>query len=85
MARNTKFTAAGVEDYIAVRGREQQRADCRELIALFEEVTQLLPGCRDPASSALAPIGTTTRADALARLHRPCNGAPLVRLYKIRR
>ncbi|HEX8169069.1 MAG TPA: DUF1801 domain-containing protein [Thermoanaerobaculia bacterium] len=41
MAGNkSKFTDASVEDYIAARGDEQQRADCRELIALLKEITQ---------------------------------------------
>ena len=50
MAENkTKFTSASVEDYIAVRGNEQQRADCRELIALFKEVTQQPPKMWGPS------------------------------------
>ncbi|HJU89987.1 MAG TPA: DUF1801 domain-containing protein [Gemmatimonadaceae bacterium] len=41
MAENkTKPTGASVEDYIASRANEQQRADCRELMALFETLTQ---------------------------------------------
>jgi hypothetical protein len=41
MAKNkTKPTGASVEDYLAARGSEQQRADCRELIALFEKATR---------------------------------------------
>ena len=41
MAENkSKFTDASVEDYIAARGDERQRADCRELIALLKEITQ---------------------------------------------
>ena len=44
MAENkTKPTGASVEDYIAARGSEQQRADCRELMALLEKVTQEPP------------------------------------------
>ena len=40
MAENkTKPTGASVKDYIAGRGSEQQRADCRELIALLKKVT----------------------------------------------
>ena len=50
MAENkTKFTSASVENYIAVRGNEQQRADCRELIALFKEVTQQPPKMWGPS------------------------------------
>jgi len=44
MAENkTTFTDASVEDYIASRGSEQQRADCRELIALLKKATQQPP------------------------------------------
>lgn len=50
MAENkTKFTSASVENYIAVRGNEQQRADCQELIALFKEVTQQPPKMWGPS------------------------------------
>jgi hypothetical protein len=41
MAENkTKPTNASVEDYIASRANEQQRADCQELMALLQRVTQ---------------------------------------------
>ena len=44
MAENkTRPTGASVEDYIADRGSEQQRADCRELITLLEKATQQPP------------------------------------------
>jgi hypothetical protein len=44
MAENkTKFTDASVEDYLAARGSEQQRADCRELIALLKKATRQPP------------------------------------------
>ena len=40
MAGNkTMPTAASVEDYLASRGSEQQRADCRELMTMFEKAT----------------------------------------------
>lgn len=40
MAENkTKPTDASVEDYIASRASEEQRADCRELLALLHEAT----------------------------------------------
>ena len=40
MAENkTKPTDASVDDYIASRAGEQQRADCRELLTLLERVT----------------------------------------------
>ena len=50
MAKNrTEPTNASVADYIAARGSEQQRADCRELIALLEEATQQPPRMWGPS------------------------------------
>ena len=50
MAENkTRFTDASVEDYIAARGSEQQRADCRELIALLKKATQQPPRMWGPS------------------------------------
>lgn len=50
MAENkTKPTDASVEDYIAARGSEQQRADCRELIALLKKATQQPPRMWGPS------------------------------------
>jgi hypothetical protein len=50
MAENkTKPTNASVEDYIAERGSDQQRADCRELIALLQNVTQHPPRMWGPS------------------------------------
>jgi hypothetical protein len=41
MAENkTKPTGASVEDYIASRASEQQRADCQELMVLLEKITR---------------------------------------------
>ena len=45
----TKFTDASVEDYISERGSEQQRADCRELIALLKKVTRQPPRMWGPS------------------------------------
>src|SRR3712207_6363909 len=45
----TMFTGASVDDYIASRASEQQRADCRELIALLEKVTQQPPRMWGPS------------------------------------
>jgi hypothetical protein len=40
MAENkTRPTGASVEDYIASRADEQQRADCQELMAMLQQVT----------------------------------------------
>ena len=50
MAENkTRFTGASVEDYIASRANEQQRADCRELTALLERVTRQPPRMWGPS------------------------------------
>ena len=50
MAENkTKFTGASVEDYIAARGNEQQRADCREITVLLENATQQPPRMWGPS------------------------------------
>ena len=45
----TKFTNASVEDYIAARGSERQRADCRELIALLSGATKQPPKMWGPS------------------------------------
>lgn len=50
MAENkTKPTGASVEDYITARGSEQQRADCRELIALLRKATGRPPKMWGPS------------------------------------
>jgi hypothetical protein len=50
MAENkTKPTDASVEDYITARGSEQQRADCRKLIALLEKATRQPPRMWGPS------------------------------------
>lgn len=50
MAENkTKPTGASVEDYIVARGSEQELADCRELMALLEEVTRQPPKMWGPS------------------------------------
>src|SRR5829696_6864318 len=44
MAENkTKPTDASIEDYIASRASEQQRADCEELMVLLSSITQQPP------------------------------------------
>jgi hypothetical protein len=44
MAENkTKPTDASVDDYIASKANAQQRADCRELMALFRKMTRQTP------------------------------------------
>jgi hypothetical protein len=45
----TKPTDASVEDYIASRANEQQRTDCRELMALLAMVTQQSPRMWGPS------------------------------------
>ena len=50
MAENkTKPTDASVADYIASRANAQQRADCRELMALFKRVTRQTPRMWGPS------------------------------------
>jgi hypothetical protein len=50
MAENkTRPTGASVEDSIAARGSEQQRADCRELIALLRKATRQPPRMWGPS------------------------------------
>jgi hypothetical protein len=45
----TKPTDASVEEYIASRANEQQRADCRELMLLLEMITQQPPRMWGPS------------------------------------
>jgi hypothetical protein len=45
----TTFTGASVKDYVAARGNEQQRADCRELIAMLKQVTRQSPRMWGPS------------------------------------
>src|ERR1044072_6385753 len=45
----TKPTHASVEDYIASRANEQQRTDCRELMALLKVVTRQSPRMWGPS------------------------------------
>src|SRR5215813_232766 len=50
MAENkTRPTDASVDDYLATRGSEQQRADCRELMALLKKATRQPPRMWGPS------------------------------------
>jgi hypothetical protein len=50
MAGNkTTYTGASVEDYLYARGSEQQRDDCRELIALLKKLTRQPPRMWGPS------------------------------------
>jgi Domain of unknown function (DU1801) len=50
MAENkSKPNDASVEDYIAARGSEQQRADCHKLVALLENATLQPPRMWGPS------------------------------------
>lgn len=50
MAGNkTRYTDASVEDYIASRAGEQQRSDCRELMALLGKITRQPPKMWGPS------------------------------------
>jgi hypothetical protein len=48
-ANKTRFTNGSVEDYIAARGNEQQRADCHELMALLRKITRQPPRMWGPS------------------------------------
>lgn len=45
----TKSTDASIEDYIASRASDQQRADCQELMALLKKVTRQAPKMWGPS------------------------------------
>jgi hypothetical protein len=45
----TKPTGASVDEYLATRGSEQQRADCRELIAILGKATGQPPHMWGPS------------------------------------
>jgi hypothetical protein len=45
----TTYTRANVEDYLYARGSEQQRDDCRELIALLKKLTRQPPKMWGPS------------------------------------
>jgi len=50
MAENkTKPTDASIEDYIASRANEQQRADCQELMVLLKKITGQPPKMWGPS------------------------------------
>ena len=50
MAENkTKATDASVEDYIASRANEEQRADCKALMSMFRRVTRHQPKMWGPS------------------------------------
>ena len=50
MAENkTKPTSASVEDYIASRASEDQRADCKALMSIFKKITKQQPKMWGPS------------------------------------
>jgi len=50
MAENkTKATDASVEDYLASRASEEQRADCKALMSIFKRVTKQPPRMWGPS------------------------------------
>ena len=50
MAENkTKPTGASVEDYIASKANDQQRADCHELMVLLKKITRQQPKMWGPS------------------------------------
>ena len=50
MAENkTKATAGSVEDYLASRANEEQRADCQALMSMFKKITRQSPKMWGPS------------------------------------
>jgi hypothetical protein len=50
MAENkTKATNASIEDYIASRANEEQRADCKALMSIFSRITRQRPKMWGPS------------------------------------
>lgn len=45
----TKATSASIDEYLAARGSEEQRADCRALMALMQRVTGEHPSLWGPS------------------------------------
>jgi len=45
----TKATEASVDDYIASRANEEQRADCKALMSLFKKITRQKPKMWGPS------------------------------------
>jgi len=45
----TKATEASVDDYIAARANEEQRADCKALMSLFKKITKQKPKMWGPS------------------------------------
>jgi hypothetical protein len=60
MAENkTKATDASVEDYIASRANEEQRADCKALMSIFKRVTRQPPKMWGPSMVGYGSIRYT--------------------------
>ena len=53
----TQFTGASVADYVASRANAQQRADCRELMALFKKITRRSPRMWGPSIIGFGSLG----------------------------
>ena len=50
MAENkTKYTSASVKRYLASRASQQQRADCRQLMAMMKKITRKVPKMWGPS------------------------------------
>ena len=45
----TKATAASVDDYIASRANDEQKADCKALMAMFKKITRQQPKMWGPS------------------------------------
>lgn len=71
----TKPTEASVEDYIASRASEQQRADCKALMVLLRKVTKQKPTMWGPSIVGSGSYGLGLRIPDTRHLlpHRLCD------------
>ena len=61
MAENkTTYTDASVENYLASRASDEQRADCKELMALFKKITRKQPKMWGPSIVGYGSMEYTT-------------------------
>ena len=68
MAENkTKPTDASVEDYIASRANEEQRADCKALMSIFKRITKQQPKMVGASMVGYGSCRYTTRVEERGR------------------
>ncbi len=63
----TKATDASIEEYIESRANDEQKADCKNLMALLKRVTEERPQMWGPALSGTVSTNTPTRAEEQER------------------